>query len=224
MTSRKRLAKLAKAKCYSEQLDIAEDSFPGTPFDGLFRDLSEAWMTLHEAEPNYEKAIRNPVMKKMAVDSKRRQAGLTKEQKKVMQDGDREDGEIYRQRLDEFLSGVSSDRKGWAKLESVVLSRVGACLADAVVKGESGLLREMADALDEWKRHEPTPDKMRAAIVSECHSARRLGKKFTMRELAKALRAFGVDTDNQDTTRTARRIAKEMGAPFQGTAGRPKAK
>ena len=206
MTSRKRLNKLAASKDFTEKMRVAEDSYPGTDFDGLFRDLTVSWIELHHDAPAAEKLIRNPAIRKLA----KRQLDMTRMLATI--------GERLK------LSTREEDAGMRRKARGDFFQWVGECIADLCVRGESKFLRELANALDAWKWHEPKPDAIRQAVLMTADSAKRLGRKFTMRELAKQSNAHGLDIADQNTRRTVRRIAKDMGMPFQGKAGRPKTK
>ena len=177
---RSRLALLASAENFSDKIRLAEDSYPGTEFDGLFRDLTEAWMQLHEHEPQFESAIRNTTMREMATTGRQRDAKQTERERKLRQGFAKERA----QDTDDFLRAV------------------GAAMADAVAKGAADFLTDMAKALQIWTHHQAQPDKLRAGIIGFCD----FRESVSMRELMRYLVAVGlvpvaVKSDDHDDAR-----------------------
>jgi hypothetical protein len=198
----KRMAKaMRKASGFEEKASIAQDYYPGTAFDGLFRDLTEAWINLNKDDPGFEKAIRNAARRRMAIQSSERGAGLAKPQRDILQRGARENavGNLIR------------------------LSRFGGRLADAIVKGESDFLRDMADALDLWTKHDPHPDKFRTLVLLLTHTSLREKGTISMRHILLILTELGIPVDG-NTRRRIRTLAKELGASkaIKGKPGAPK--
>jgi hypothetical protein len=198
---------MRKSKDWVEILDLAEDNFPGTGFDGIFKDLTEAWITAHEGEPHYWKEIRNPVMRKMAQTSQKFHDGMSKEQKQFIH-------KFAKERAD------ANDR--W-------LREIGADLADAVVKGDSAFLRQTADALDQWTNHQPSEDKLRTAILYLTGRRRCKLPPISMREILAALPRLGYpfpdDAEGKaNMANRVRELAKELGESdsISGKTGRPR--
>lgn len=199
---RSRLALLASAESFTDKIRLAEDSYPNTEFDGLFRDLTEAWMQLHGHDPQFERAIRNTTMREMATTGRQRDAKQTERERKLRQGLDKE----HAQDTDDFLRAV------------------GAAMADAVAKGAAGFFADLAKALQVWTRHQAQPDRLRTAVIGFCNRR----KSVSMRELMLYLVAVGLvpaavkSDDHDDARRTVRRICKSLGVKLSGKRGRPK--
>ena len=207
MNTRARIKRMRRSKDWGERLDLAEDNYPGPGFDGIFKDLTEAWITAHEGEPHYWKEIRNPVMRKMAQTSQKFHDGMTKEEKQFLQTFAKEDA-------------AANDR--W-------LREIGADLADAVVKGNSAFLRQTADALDQWTNHQPSEDRLRAAILYLTEEVGNRRPAISMREILAALPRLGWpfpgDAEGKASmANRVRELAKELGVSgaISGKTGRPR--
>lgn len=139
---------------------LCDDDFPGTEFDGLFLDLTEAWIELHDKEKGYERKIRNPVMRQMAESHSKHQAGLTPRQRKL-------------------LKAVHAQSR---RETDELLKTFGAALADACVKGESQVLYDMAEALKAWTQHKPgEPDKRTTLLVHEVLACKHRKERLTFK-------------------------------------------
>ena len=221
MKTRERIKAMRKATGFSDKISLAQDDHPGTAFDGIFADLTGAWVKFSEDDPGFEKAIRNPAQRHAAIQSRKWRGGLSKSERDCVQRGAREDAESNIKSLrDEPLGYVVS-----AKL----LSQVGVWMADAIVKGESGFLREMADALDRWTKHAPQPDKLRSAVILILGTPLRRKTTVTMRHILSVLPKLGCPFPNDPAGRNTmerrvRTIAKELGVAkaIKGTPGAPK--
>src|ERR1043166_206539 len=102
--------------------------------------------------------------------------------------------------FDGFFLDISDARNPGNKAEDQKQGRgfltwVGECMADLISKGESNFLRAMADALDKWKRHKPSPDNFKVAFVENYDAVRRLKRKVSVREIIKRLPAYGITID-----------------------------
>jgi len=108
------------------------------------------------------------------------------------------------------------------------LAGLGMQMARAVSARKSAWFREWADAIDEWRKHKPHPDKLRAAIMSYAlfHSNASPGKPmpdrtFQMKAIIDYLKTTKVGVNN-NTPRVVYRICDELGIAIKGEPGKPK--
>jgi hypothetical protein len=188
-------------KWHLDQRSIANDDFPGTSFDGLFLECAETWTQTHRKDEDAAKKVKCPLVKHWLSPQ---YTAFSEALQNQHPERDRlEEEQETEKRADEFYAFV------------------GHCLADACVKGESEILREMADALDQWTKHTPQPDKLRTALL-DCRSSARL-EPASMRDILQKLPRYGI-RHTKDIERQIRRICKEIGLELKGKPGRPKAK
>lgn len=187
MKTRERLKKLKGAKSWKEKMRLASDDFPGTDFDGLFRDMAEAWTHTHRNDPAKLQKARCPMAKSWSkIDNRKLDA-------ETIREGD-----------------------NWAR---AFYEGIGGCLADACVRGESEFLRELADALDVWKRHTPNPDKLRQLVYVQSHPLMR--KHISMKRLREILENNGIPYDDSTRSYIQKQIAPECDLVIKGKPGRP---
>jgi hypothetical protein len=214
MKTRERIKAMRKALGFSEKISLAQDDYPRTAFDGLFADLTGAWVTISEDEPGSEKAIRNQAQRSLAIECH----NLRRSQD--WQTSRREDAarnlKCLRKESVGYLANI------------MLLGQVGVSMADAIAKGESGFLREMADALDLWTKHVPQPDKLRSAVILTLNP-HPLGKTVTMRHILSVLPKLDCPFPNDEYARKimerrVRTLAKELGlsGAIKGKPGAPK--
>jgi hypothetical protein len=98
-------------------------------------------------------------------------------------------------------------------------ANVGSALVDAIVRGASDFIRDMADALDIWKAHHPQPDRLRSALLLICLPK---SEAFTVKTILAKLPGYGVKLDPTNAPRIIRRLCAELGIKLRGTPGRPK--
>lgn len=173
----------------SDRLRLAEDTIPGTEFDGFFEDCAETWAWLNRANPRIALNVRGEVTKRLAA-------------------------EVLR------LGNFAQDEK--TKDVNEFIAWAGCCLVEICVKGESQFLRDMASAIDGWKKYAPAlsrNDKIRSAILLEAEITKRLDGRVTVRRLRERLkRHHGLDLEPSEV----RPICKELNIQIQGEPGRPK--
>lgn len=105
--------------------------------------------------------------------------------------------------------------------------------ADAIRVGNSGFLREIADAIDAFSNHRPEPDQLRQALIEIIWQPsfndqvlallreRGLWQPAKMRDVLARLNQRGfLVSDSQ--IRHVRRLCAELGFKVEGKPGRPK--
>jgi hypothetical protein len=105
----------------------------------------------------------------------------------------------------------------------------GMQMAKAVRDGNSTLLRNWADAIDEWHKHKCNPDPLRAEIIaytafhgSNAELEKPLSKRtFQVKDIVAHLKSKHMDK-GVHTARIVYRICKELGIRIHGTPGHPK--
>ncbi len=190
MKVRKAIAAMRRESDWQQRLTLANDDFPGTPYDDFFLGATESWLDAHhEDRQSLKKTVAGLLAKKWASgDPSVIDPGTVK---------------LCKEEASEFFT------------------QAGELLSEAVIKGDSTTLRKMADALDEWVKHTPQPDRLRGAIVQESAICKLLNHPFTMRLLVSKLKGYKVPVD-ESTRRRARTICAELGIKLVGKPGRPK--
>ncbi len=184
MRTRARLKGIREARTFTDRIRLADDTYPGTAFDGLVRDMAEAWTWTHRRDKGWLAKARCPLAKEWAS-----RPPITRS-KSDHQEQDRNTTEFY----------------AW----------LGHGITDACMAGDYSCLYDLADAIKAWRRHTPTPDALRGALLT----ATIRKPVVTMRWLLSVLPKCGVQV-TEDTPRRIRTLAPELGITIKGADGRP---
>jgi hypothetical protein len=167
MKAQARLAAMRKTRSWLQKLNLAADAIPGTNYDDLIEEITDALRWCGGRIPAAPPAPK----------------------------------------------GVMDIRASGQHL----LLQYGYFFADAINRGKSQLLRDLADCIDAYHAHEPQPDLLRQCVIAFCVPQ---NAPFKMRDILAHLRAQKVNA-GKDPRAAVRRMCKELGLAIKGTAGRP---
>jgi hypothetical protein len=124
--------------------------------------------------------------------------------------------------FDQFLKDGKKSKLHQEQLAEV--RDLGFVFAKVIKCGKSDALRKMADALDRWHSHEPSPDGIRIEILRFCHE---LNKAFTVRAIVNHLQGKNLIPKKLDASsyqnwrKKIVRVCEDFKIKISGMAGNP---